>query len=561
MLDGLEDTKIRSIAVYQDTIFAGTNKGLYHHNDDMWEPVLIDQENLDGITLDISTIVVAANNVYVAALKVEDDPSNGIDIDIETELLNMGIELPPFTFYPSLWSLYRLNDRGDSWSNITPKLDIKNRREYFIRDFSTSIYKTFIVESPSIQLAASEDKVLMVVGNKHFYSTDLGQNWTKLDNMSDVDNVSGAVLLNDSTFFYRSGLSGIHRTTDGGTSWEKFNAGLMNTFVQRLTNIENTLYANTVDLMVMRSTDNGDSWTHVDGDAQKYARILEFDDTLYAMNSTEPSPRLFRFSDAKNRFIEISDLPKIEEAETPKHSKVVEKVSLEEIETPQKTMVQKIYTVDTVVYLMTPTGNFAVSPTAYYVEYKQSLYRWKPGTKQWYDTGLKDTGKFADEEVDPQEYFSVYDLGFKLAVLRNTVYVGTRDNRLMQSLDEGDTWNDITADLPFDVDSFKDIVFVGETVYVATAQGVASSVNGVAWEEITDTQGETLVVDRFAVDESSLYGLSGQIVYQLSEKSGTWQQVTPKITHAVSTFEVDGDTVYVGTQGQGVFRFSLDVME
>lgn len=148
-----------------------------------------------------------------------------------------------------------------------------------------------------------------------------------------------------------------------------------------------------------------------------------------------------------------------------------------------------------------------------------------------------------------------------LAVLRNTVYVGTRDNRLMQSFDEGDTWNDVTADLPFDVDSFRDIVFVGETVYVATDQGVASSVNGVAWDAITDTQGETLVVDRFAVDDSSLYGLSGQIVHQLSEKSGTWQQVTPKITHAVSTFEVDGDTVYVGTQGQGVFRFSLNEME
>lgn len=563
LLDGLEDTNIRSIAVYQDTIYAGTNKGLYHLNSNEWEQVLIDQENLDGITLNISTLVAAANNLYVAALKVEDDPSNGIDIGME--LLKMGIELPPFTFYPSSWSLYRLNDGGDSWTNITPDVKNKTPKEYFIRDYSTSIYKTFIVESPSIQLAASEDKVLMVAGNNHFYSTDLGQNWTYLDNLSDTNNVSGAVLLNDNTL-YRSGLSGIHRTSDGGTSWEKFNTGLINTFVHRLTNINDTLYANTVDLRVMRSTDNGDSWTHVDEGSQKYARILEFDDTLYAMSSTEPSPKLFRFSDAKNRFIEISDLPDVEEAETPKHNKVIEKVSLEsessdDVETPQKTIVQKIYTVDTVLYMMTPTGNFAVSPTAYYVEYKQSLYRWKPGTKQWFNTGLKDTGKFADEDIDPQEFFSAYDLGFKLAVLRNTVYVGTRDKRLMQSLDEGDTWNDVTANLPFDVDSFKDIVFVGETVYVATNQGVAKSTNGVAWEAITDTQGETLVVDRFAVDESNLYGLSDQIVYQLSMKSGTWQQVAPKITHAVSTFEVDGNTVYVGTPGQGVFRFSLDIME
>ena len=63
-----------------------------------------------------------------------------------------------------------------------------------------------------------------------------------------------------------------------------------------------------------------------------------------------------------------------------------------------------------------------------------------------------------------------------------------------------------------------------------------------------------LVVDRFAVDRSMVYGLSGQKVYQLNqtENSGTWRQVTPEITHSVSTFEVDGDTVYIGTLGRGV---------
>ena len=563
LLDGLEDTNIRSIAVFQDTIFAGTNNGLYLLKNNQWEQVLIDQENLRGITLNVSSLVVAANNLYVAALKVEDDPSNGIDVAME--LLNMGIELPPFTFYLSLWSLYRLNDRGDSWTNITPKLDVKNKKGYFIRDYSTSLYRTFIVENPSIQLTASEDKVFMVAGNYHFYSTDLGQNWTYFDSLSDTNNVSGAVLLNDDTF-YRSGLSGIHRTTDGGTSWEKFNTGLINTFVHRLTNINDTLYANMMDLRVMRSTDKGESWTHIDGDSQKYSRILEFEDTLYAMNSTESPPKLFRFSNAKNRFIEISDQPDIEEAETLKHNKVVEEVLLDlessdEIETPYKTMVKKVYTVDSLLYMLAPIGNFAVSRTAYYVEYKQRLYRWKPGTKQWYDTGLKDTGKFADEEVGPQEIFNAYDLGFKLAVLKDTVYVGTRDKQLMQSFDEGDTWNDVTAVLPYGVESFKDIVFVGETVYVATDICIASSANGVDWETITDPQGNLLVVDRFAVDESSLYGLSKNIVYQLSEKSGTWRQVTPEITQSVSTFDVDGDTVYVGTQGQGVFRYSLDELE
>ena len=564
LLDGLEDTKIRSIAVFQDTIYAGTNKGLYRLNNNEWEQMLMDKESLQGITLNISTLVVAENNLYAAALKVEDSPTNGIDV--ETDLSKMGVELPPFTFYPSSWSLYRLNAQGDTWTDFTHKQDITNKKEYFIRDYSTSLFRTFIVGSPSIQLAASGDKVLMVAGHYHFYSTDRGQTWTYLGNLSDINNISGLVLLNDNTF-YRSGISGIHRTTDGGTSWEKFNTGLINTYVHRLTNINDTLYANTVDLRVMRSTDNGESWTPVVGDVQKYSRILEFDDTLYAMNSTDTSPKLFRFSDDKNRFMEIPDVSDIEIVDTSKTSKVKqEKISLDSkgldnVRTSGKTKTQNIYTVDTVIYMLSPIGSFAVSPTAYYVEFMQRLFRWKPGTKQWYDTKLRDTGKFTDEDINPQDFFNAYDLDFKLAVLNDTVYVGTRDKRLMQSFDEGDTWNDVTADLPFDVERFKDVVFVGETVYVATDNGVASSANGVVWEAVTDTQGEPLVVDRFAVDKSRVYGLSENIVYQMSEKSGSWRQATPKITQSVSTFEVDGDTVYVGTLGQGVFRFSLDTLE
>lgn len=562
LLEGLEDTRIHTIAAFQDTIYAGTNKGLYRlNNADVWEQMLMDKKNLQGTTLNITTLVVADNNFYAAALKVEDNPTNGIDI--EADLLKLGVELPPFTFYPSSWSLYRLNDQGDSWTDFTHKEGITNKKEYYIRDYSTSLFRTFIVESPSIQLAAAGDNVLMVAGHNHFYSTDHGQTWTYLDNISDINNVSGAVLLNDNTC-YRSGMSGIHRSTDGGTSWRKFNTGLINTYVHRLTHINDTVYANTMDLRVMRSKDNGESWIPVVGDEQKYSRILAFDGTLYAMNSTETFPKLYRFSDDKNRFMEVPDVPDIEVADTSKTSKVkIEKIALDSkgldnIKTSGKTKVQKLYTVDTVLHVLSPIGSFAVSPTAYYVEFKQRLFRWKPGTKQWSDTGLKDTGKFADEDVNPQDFFNAYDLGFKLAVLKDTVYVGMRDKRLMQSFDEGDTWNDITADLPFDVERFKDIVFVGETVYVATDKGVASSANGVKWETITDTQGEPLVVDRFATDKSSLYGLSENIVYQLSEKSGTWRQVTPEITHTVSTFEVDGDTVYVGTQGQGVFRFALD---
>ena len=41
-------------------------------------------------------------------------------------------------------------------------------------------------------------------------------------------------------------------------------------------------------------------------------------------------------------------------------------------------------------------------------------------------------------------------------------------NRLMG----GDTWNDMTPNLPLSVEHFKEIIFAGSTVHVATDKGV-----------------------------------------------------------------------------------------
>ena len=99
-------------------------------------------------------------------------------------------------------------------------------------------------------------------------------------------------------------------------------------------------------------------------------------------------------------------------------------------------------------------GDFAVSDDTYYVEYEQRLFRWKPGMTEWYDTGLKDEAEPPNlSNLYSAEYAEANDLiqslGVKLAVSGKTLYVGKQDGHLMQSFDEGDTWNDVTADLPF----------------------------------------------------------------------------------------------------------------
>ena len=213
-------------------------------------------------------------------------------------------------------------------------------------------------------------------------------------------------------------------------------------------------------------------------------------------------------------------------------------------------------------------GSFAVSGETYYVEYKQKLFRWKPGETEWYNTGLVDSAEniIATMFSKPFDYsggasaiFNMMDsMGFKIAVSGDTVYVARRDGHLSQSFDEGETWNDVTANLPFSFAAFNAITFAGPTIYVATDKGVAYSNDGINWHATTDSEGEPVVTEKLTVEGTTVYGIVGQHVYQLKENASTWEQVTPEIPDSVLALVVDSNVLYVGTSSSGVLRFTLD---
>ena len=144
--------------------------------------------------------------------------------------------------------------------------------------------------------------------------------------------------------------------------------------------------------------------------------------------------------------------------------------------------------------------------------------------------------------------------GFKLAVSAETVYVGKRDGRLFQSLDGGDSWRDVTASLPLHFTRFNEIVFVGATVYVATDEGVLSSQNGEYWRVITDKMDARIVIDRFAVDGTTVYGAADTGIYRLE---GEWQQISPEVPDKVISLVVSNDRLYIATEQRGLFHISL----
>ena len=212
-------------------------------------------------------------------------------------------------------------------------------------------------------------------------------------------------------------------------------------------------------------------------------------------------------------------------------------------------------------------GQFAVSGATFYMEYNYKLFRWRPGESEWYDTGVEETGELnritlgkslelagiSIEEI--REMFRVD--GFKLAVSENTIYVGKRDGKLVGSFDEGNNWIDFTPALPFPVIYFKEIVFAGNTVYVATDAGVAATNNGKKWHPLADTSGTHVNIDKLAVDGHTLYGYSKKTgTYRL--ENGNWQQISSETLPYVNSLAVYGNTLYVGTMEQGMFIYNLE---
>ena len=589
----LADRKIRAIAAVENTLFAGTDSGLYRHNEDIWEILTLRPAETSENQFAIHALAVDEHRLYAA---------------IGSELTNQnqrGRQFKSLMTGNDEWSLYRSTDQGDTWYSIDPRERQegeaeRQRNNRFNFDMASPFPGAEATEiyMPSVKVFATHGRVTVVDAfGEFFYSLNTGESWTALDVKGSLAyRVPPPVLMMDANTFYKGTSGGVQHTIDGGTSWHGLNRGLVGTPVQTLIAVKGTLYANSIDGFVF-STDSGESWAPLPGGLDHGVFIEAFDGALYvkrANHMNTPSPLLLLSTeDHSTAFIKGMPAFKSINSQDPGEEigKILEEAltkigeqnleegvppNLEDIdfekldidveqlnETLNKTIQEQASA-----GLMSFVGSFAVGGDTYYVEYGKTLYRWKPGMNAWHNTGLVDQGEdpFASLLASPDSYSadvataydSITSMGFKIAVSGSTVYVGKREGHLSQSFDEGDTWNDVTADIPFSFEKFKAVVFAGPTVYVATDKGVAYSSEGTHWHPATDAEGIALVVSRLAVEGTTVYGQTDQHVYLLKEGSNTWQQATPEIPGSVISFAVDGNTLYVGTAHRGVLRFDLD---
>lgn len=501
---GSSDSRIWDALAIDNTLFVGTTRGLFRFTDS-WKKLPV--PTVHGV----QSLGIGEGRLYIGTIT--------------------NLEHSP------LAEVYYSTDLGDSWTDITP-----------IRVNSAKRIVAFEV--------VPVEKTLMLVGfGGVLLSYDGGETWTDPGNDKNAFGPFPALALDENNF-YRTYHGGITRSTDGGITWHPFMTGLVSSEIRNLVAVENTLYASTYTDIV-KSKDGGESWESVDLDISgdislkgANAKIATANDVFYVSNSELDDMTLFHLSEGNHVLLPVEGVPDFEEdtlytewqkkrREPRAYNIDVDKVR-EQWRADDRNIAEEWAT----------NGTFTFTDEAVFMEYRHKLYRWRRGETEWYNTGLKDIGYFFLPDKSAK--------GLTLAVSGHTVYAGKRDGYLFRSLDNGDTWNDVTESLPFSFKYFEDILFAGSTVYVSTDTGVMTSPDGESWSALTDASGNRIVMDRIAVNWTMVYGVCNRGVYQVDTQTNMWKRISPEVPYTVTSFAVDGNMFYIGTKHNGVLRFQQE---
>ena len=514
--DGLTAEKTSAMTAVEKTVFAGTENGLYRLDSGIWKKLPLDTSGA------VCSLAVSGNNLYA-----------GIGHEMLVRLTRM--ELHQIDQEDLLFSkkIFHSTDVGASWTEI--KLGRKHLRK---------------VSTAGITVLAT-GKTLLALGYAQSHSTDGGQTWTELENDQNFLGRSRlpAVMVNERTY-YKASIWGIHRTTDAGVSWHPFMNGMMGTIVIDIVAFNSRLYAHT-GYEVYQSTDGGVSWKKLWNHGQEAvlnipttrlsfeSKLIPVGNILYSLSSVGDNLSIFRLSTDGDMLIPVQGVPVFDRRKRAreKYYKSKDREDLWEGR------------------LKTETA--AASRDVFYVECLGELFKWKLSDSEWTSTGLVD---------DSHLPYDNFRRGFKLAVLGETVYVGKRDGKLFQSLDEGGSWRDVTPSLPLRFSRFNDIVSVGSILYVATDNGVMVSQTEERWLVLTDSTGERPIISRFAVAGSKVYGIGDAGGYRLDTRM-QWEQIFSGVPNEISTLAIANGKLYGATdyvdriKEKGLFYISLEENE
>ncbi len=345
MNNGLTDKRILAVVAAGNTLFTGTNRGLYRFNSGVWRQVAMVPSEA------IHSLEVMKNDLYV-----------GMASDLST--------LKPRELNPqktgSMVSvndlgskrIFHSTDLGETWTEITPTSE------------------SSFMRLPSGMKISVAGEALLVTGTANFHSTDRGQTWTSLGfDMNSFMISRFPVVAVDERTFYKAGGFGIQRTVDGGKSWHPFMDGIVGTRILNLVVFNNRLYAHTTS-GIDESTDGGESWKSVDPDVNDRtfeliaaeqprvdfpldSKFVVADGVLYGIVSEAENVRVFHLSAERNEFTPIQGIPAFDKETRPNG---VEKGD-------------QLTTILNTITDFTKVGTFSISDKTFYAEYKGKLLK------------------------------------------------------------------------------------------------------------------------------------------------------------------------------------------
>ena len=559
------DGRIKKLIQIKNILFAATDQGLFRFNGNKWEAMQLPHP----VIVNIHSIAVTEETLYVSAR-----------FSFESLRHHLRHNFSKFRGMVHGWRIYRSADIGNSWNDITPT----NAWSQNSREIGTTL------------LATGETLIAMEQGI--IRSTDRGDTWLPFDSSVTLSHFSSAITQRKGVYYITS-IDGLHRSTDDGESWHKVNIpqesektpieDLIVSFnTDKKQNSFPNIYAryggDSVRIGEIAETSNhGKTWQTLQMDLPpiserkgmtqpSISQIVKCNGEIYAKggdNRNNTKIMLYHVSQEQKKLVPIQDIPifdgtflRIYHVYT-KHTKQSKEILLTYEKKAEENAVgaeqffkllnheyPDQYTAQRQIHKLFDTafwGPFVMTNDTIYMEYNFKLFRWTTGDKEWYDTGLEETG-----EID----LNMPKKNLKLAVSGNTVYVGKRDGRLLVSFDRGNNWTDLTPDLPFKVKTFKDILVEGSSAYIATDSGVIRTYGGRRWHTVPDTAGTNLIMERLVIDENVVYGATKQSgIYRL--ENGRWQQVVSNTPDNVTSLAVAGETIYIGTEHNQILHYTL----
>ncbi|MFN0123822.1 MAG: Ig-like domain-containing protein [Blastocatellia bacterium] len=527
---GLPNTNVFALSVNGTTVYAGTfGGGVFRLNaNDTWTTLnngLTDQLvlalNFSGTSFFAGT---ALNGVYRSTDQgATFAPVNaGLNQQAIGSIYSNGQTLLVAT---QAGGLFRSTNSGDNWTLSNSGLP--------------GAYLGSIT-------AVGNNLYVGTVGPGVYRSTDQGLSWGPVNNGLTISTIF-ALTVKDG-FLYAGGRGGVARFSEQTNSWTSLSNGLSNYDIVSLTVSGTTLFAGTFVINldgtrgpgVLRSTDNGATWTPVNNGIPKVDNGYEavyglatIGGTLYA-----GSVGIFRSTDNGNTWVPVNNGLTF----TRIRSLVANGATLF-----AGTSGGGVFRSDNgganwtsfnaglksqIILALGVQGN-TVFAGAY-----GGVFRATPNSQSWLERNSGLPTKFINT----------------IAVSNTTLYAGTLGNGVQRSTDRGLTWQAVNTGLPANL-NVQSITANFSGLYAATFdQGVYRSTDGATWTAASAGLPAGQPVNTLRSTGANLFAATDTGVYRSASNGASWTLANTGIGAVrILSLAVSGATIYAGTETGRVF--------